>query len=86
MDNKKNVNEDAAITVINSMMDNKKNDNEDAAITVIGNTSTSTDLVNESNLSTSTSTAEILEVPYSIYSMKEKWFIVGVVAVAGLFR
>jgi hypothetical protein len=70
------------------MMDNKNKNhlNEDAAITVIGNGSTSTDLVDESTSSTSTSTAEIPELPYSIYSTKEKWFIVGVVAVAGLFR
>jgi len=72
------------------MMDNnnKNHVNEDAAITVINNSSTSTDLVDEStsSTSTSTSTAEIAELPYSIYSTKEKWFIVGVVAVAGLFR
>jgi hypothetical protein len=68
------------------MMDSKNHVKEDGAIAVIGNDSTLTDLVDESSSSTSTSTTEIPELPYSIYSTKEKWFIVGVVAVAGLFR
>lgn len=27
-----------------------------------------------------------VEIPYSIYSSKEKWFIVGMVALAGFYR
>lgn len=30
--------------------------------------------------------SEITEPPYSVYNRKEKWLIVGLVAVAGLFR
>jgi hypothetical protein len=35
-----------------------------------------------------TSTAKVgeVEVPYSIYTTKEKWLIVGMVALAGFYR
>jgi hypothetical protein len=44
--------------------------------------STATDVV----AAPDTSVGEVDEVPYSIYSRKEKWLIVGMVALAGFYR
>lgn len=35
---------------------------------------------------TSSIEAGVVEAPYSIYSNKEKWLIVGMVALAGFYR
>ena len=41
---------------------------------------------NEAVLATDTSVGEVDEVPYSVYTRKEKWLIVGMVALAGFYR
>jgi hypothetical protein len=40
----------------------------------------------EAVLPADTQVGEMDDVPYSIYSRKEKWLIVGMVALAGFYR
>ena len=40
----------------------------------------------EKQINTAAETSEMPEPPYSVYNGKEKWLLVGLVAVAGLFR